>query len=126
MIITGLDIKRFRKKNNLTQGELAELLGISERTVQNYESGGVIPNTKTAIFQKIFMEYEKDDDEVYLEKNGVKVSIEEMTRFILYNEEAFFNDKGFKLWFNDHINTATKRFLEEQGITISYSEKKGE
>jgi len=120
MIISGLYIKEFRKKNNLTQSELAELLGISERTVQNYESGGVIPNTKTAIFRKTFDDYQKENSKVFLEKEGVKISIEEMTRFIMYNEAAFFNDKGFKLWFNDHINTAIKRFLEDQGIKVTY------
>jgi len=63
-------------------------------------------------------------EDVYLEEDGkFKFSISEISRFIMYNEEAFFKDKGFKLWFNDHINQAMKKFLEEQGIEVTYDKK---
>lgn len=35
----GLNISHLRKKAGLTQGELAEILGVSVRTVHNYENG---------------------------------------------------------------------------------------
>ncbi len=63
-------------------------------------------------------------DTIYLEEEGkCKFSISEISRFIIYNEEAFFDDKGFKLWFNDHINKGIKQFLEEQGIEVTYLNK---
>ena len=121
MTINSLDIREFRKKNGLTQGELAEILGLSERTVQNYESGGVIPKTKTAIFRKIFDNYDKGISEVFVSIDGKQLPIREITRFIMYNEDLFFEDKGFLLWFNSHINKAVKEFLEEQGIEVVYT-----
>ena len=63
-------------------------------------------------------------DTIYLEEDGkCKFSISEISRFIIYNEEAFFDDKGFKLWLNDHINQAMKKFLQEQGIQVNYDKK---
>jgi DNA-binding transcriptional regulator YiaG len=37
----GLSIREARNAKNLTQGELADLLNVSTRTVQNWESGMV-------------------------------------------------------------------------------------
>ncbi|MCF6348036.1 MAG: hypothetical protein L3J20_07025 [Flavobacteriaceae bacterium] len=66
----------------------------------------------------------KGAEDIYLEEDGkYKFSISEISRFIMYNEDAFFKDKGFKLWFNDHINQAMKKFLEEQGIEVVYDKK---
>lgn len=39
----ALDIVNLRKKFNITQSELANLLGVSRRTIVNWESGGIIP-----------------------------------------------------------------------------------
>ena len=38
--ITGAVIKDLREKNNMTQGELAEKLGISDKAVSKWETGG--------------------------------------------------------------------------------------
>lgn len=37
-------LKKIRKENNLTQKQLAELTGLSERGIQNYELGTRNPN----------------------------------------------------------------------------------
>jgi transcriptional regulator with XRE-family HTH domain len=47
-------IKEFRKAFNISQEKFAEMSGVTLRTIQNYESGGVIPKSKYAIFRKIF------------------------------------------------------------------------
>ncbi len=63
-------------------------------------------------------------ENIYLEEDGkFKFNVPEISRFIMYNEEAFFKDKGFKLWFNDHVNQAMKKFLGEQGIEVIYDKK---
>ena len=49
----ALQIKERRKKLGLTQGKLAEMLGVSENTVYNYEKGTTIPQSKIAILRKI-------------------------------------------------------------------------
>ena len=51
--ISHLDIIDYRKKNGITQGEFAKMIGTSPRTVQNYESGGKIPNSKQAILREL-------------------------------------------------------------------------
>ena len=42
-MITGENIKRLRKKYNLTQTELANKIGRTLRTVQKYEAGEILP-----------------------------------------------------------------------------------
>lgn len=47
------DIKNIRTRLNISQEDLAKKLGISTRTVQNWESGRVIPKSKHAILRNI-------------------------------------------------------------------------
>ena len=49
--MNGLDIKKIRTDLGLTQVEFAKRLGISMRTVQNWESGGAIPESKREILR---------------------------------------------------------------------------
>lgn len=44
--MNDLDVMEIRERSGLTQEELAERMGVSSRTVQNWEAGGVIPGTK--------------------------------------------------------------------------------
>ena len=46
-----LNAKEIRDKLGLTQEKFAELLGVHTRTVQNWESGKVIPESKRAILR---------------------------------------------------------------------------
>ncbi len=43
----ALNLRRFRKKNGLTQKEFAQLLGYSEKTVSKWECEGSIPDIET-------------------------------------------------------------------------------
>ena len=47
--MNDLDIRALRKKLGLTQDELAKRLGVHPRTVQNWEAGTIIPESKLAI-----------------------------------------------------------------------------
>lgn len=49
MIMNDLDIKEIRRTLNITQKELAERVGVSVNTIQNWESGGTIPKSKHKI-----------------------------------------------------------------------------
>ena len=44
--MNDLDIKAIRIESGLTQPEFAKRLGVTTRTVQNWEAGGTIPETK--------------------------------------------------------------------------------
>ena len=48
------NVKEEREKLGLTQTELAEKIGVSLRTVQNYENGEVIPKSKYEILRNVF------------------------------------------------------------------------
>ena len=52
-----LDIKKERENLNMTQEEFAELLGVSRKTIANYESGSNIPETKEKIFSRILSNF---------------------------------------------------------------------
>ena len=51
--MNDLDIKKIRTDLGLTQVEFAKRLGISMRTVQNWESGGAIPESKHEILRAL-------------------------------------------------------------------------
>lgn len=40
----GLEIKRLRKENKLTQAELAEAIGVSKSSIEKYETGRTNPS----------------------------------------------------------------------------------
>lgn len=47
------ELKKMRKEASLTQQELANLVGVSLKTIQNYENGEVIPETKHEILHRV-------------------------------------------------------------------------
>ena len=53
LIMNGLETKEVREKFGLSQERFAKLLGVTTRTVQNWESGGTIPQTKQAILHEM-------------------------------------------------------------------------
>lgn len=61
MKISKIDIVNFRENHNISQSEFAKLIGVSLRTVQNYEAGGKIPESKNEILRKVFDNYEKNN-----------------------------------------------------------------
>lgn len=55
MKIKGKDLKTFREKYNLTQSDLAKMLGMSLRTVQDYENKNQIPEKKREFLHNILI-----------------------------------------------------------------------
>lgn len=51
--MSDLDIRNIRKKLKISQTELSKLLGVSLRTVQNWEAGETIPKTKHEILHNL-------------------------------------------------------------------------
>ncbi|MED9961643.1 MAG: helix-turn-helix domain-containing protein [Bacteroidales bacterium] len=48
-----LNIKEIRKNLSVSQTKFAEMLGVHIRTVQNWESGGVIPQAKYTLLRNL-------------------------------------------------------------------------
>jgi len=47
--------KKYRERNNMTQEELADKIGVTQRTISYYESGKTIPTGKTILkLKKLF------------------------------------------------------------------------
>ena len=58
--MTGDRIRINRKKLGLTQDQLAKKLGVSKRTIINYEKGETIPDSKSELLHQILF---KSEDE---------------------------------------------------------------
>lgn len=54
MEVNSENIRKWREEYGLTQQELANHLGVSLRTVTNYEKGGKIPKAKTRMIWNLF------------------------------------------------------------------------
>ena len=97
-------IKSLRKKKGYTQGKFAELLGVGQTTVANYERGIRIPDmeklTRIASIFDVTMDYLLGIDEKYYSKNAfdaknrTSVSLDEASSVFLslllngYGQEA--------------------------------------
>ena len=53
--MNDLDIKKIREKLGISQEQLAEMVGVHTRTVQNWESGSTIPKSKHAILRDLVL-----------------------------------------------------------------------
>ena len=58
-----MNIREQRKRLGLTQEELAKRLGVTARTVQNWENGGAIPSTTTAKLEAMMAEESRAGDD---------------------------------------------------------------
>lgn len=54
--MNGKELKELREKYSLTQKELADKIGITRKTINNYENGGEIPESKKTLFKLFFNE----------------------------------------------------------------------
>lgn len=57
--MSEFDIKGLRKEIGLTQKELAEKMGITARSVQMWEAGGTIPESKKKLLESLL--HDKDE-----------------------------------------------------------------
>jgi len=70
-------IRERRKELNLTQDELAKKIGVSKRTIINYEKGEVIPETKAEILHNVL--YGTDETKARLkDHNTIAVNYSEL------------------------------------------------
>ncbi|MER7070940.1 helix-turn-helix domain-containing protein [Terrabacter sp. NPDC000476] len=56
-MLTGDDIKRARQMAGLSQGELANLVGVSMRSIGNYERGETVPRAALPKLQEVLGPY---------------------------------------------------------------------
>ena len=70
--VSGTEIKSFRKKNKLSQTEFAELVGVSMRAVQLWESGERnVSSLAEKTIREVFLNYKKAGlENAYINSSG--------------------------------------------------------
>lgn len=68
---TPIDVKKIREDKGLTQKELADLCGVTTRTVQNWENGGTIPD----MVQKYLTQISGQNEIISSSASGNSVSV---------------------------------------------------
>lgn len=56
--MNNIELRKLREEIGLSQSELADRIGVSLRTIQNYEKSGNIPEDKNAILHRILVDRE--------------------------------------------------------------------
>ncbi len=106
---TGEKLANFRKQNNYTQEQLAELLGVSRQAISKWESDSAYPETEKLI--KLSRLYDcsldyllKDEAELSSEQksSAVNISLNNM----VYERRSSRTVRGVPLW---HINIGMGR-----------------
>lgn len=131
-----LDIKEIRKKLQLTQEELGNLIGVSRNTIINYEKGGKIPDSKSTILNNLLNEnaqnknilnepqavYETGFDKKIAES---KKEIEKIKEEILKFENKIEQDPAKKTTYEKYISSYEEQiFLLNEIINITLEAKK--
>ncbi len=88
-ILLGKRIRELRKKRNLTQEQLAELIGIEIPSLSNIENGKNYPNSET--IDKIARGLQVQIFEIYMFEHLEEFNREEMLRQLINMVENDFN-----------------------------------
>lgn len=76
---TVVDVKKFRLERNLTQKELADLCGVTIRTVQNWENGGTVPDMAKKFLHITDESVSQNKEDLDAGSDAVNCSCEEVT-----------------------------------------------
>lgn len=119
-MFSAKDIKNLRRALNLNQRELAEKLGVSVGTIQNYEKGGVIPESK----HKILVNLTKHDPiaekilGVITGDSSIRGNNNISNTGIMGSEdsEPFDEDKAIEFLHSQlvHVNEMVKELMEQR------------
>ena len=110
----GIQIKEYRLRNKLTQPELGKKIGVGYRTIQNYEAGENIPESKIKQFETLFKEEIVKKSETFTKK-GIDTSD---IHFLSIEEIAFYCVKNFKelkkdAFFKNQLTIECLKIMEE-------------
>ncbi len=64
--INASEIREAREANRMTQEDLARFLGVSARTVSNWERGSTVPRNRGKVNSLVRLLYERSDDQPLL------------------------------------------------------------
>ncbi len=78
--ITGEEIRRIRRKLKLTQTGFAELVNVSQKTVERWEAGGSKINGPIVTLVKILNEYPQIEEELVIPDKSYPLRLWYMSR----------------------------------------------
>jgi len=96
MAISGQEIKIFRKNNNLKQDEFASKVGVTIRTIQNWERGEVIPSSKYELLHSIMNDNVVNEKSAPYNITNYKPSIKEANSQIPFFNIDFIAGNSFE------------------------------
>jgi transcriptional regulator with XRE-family HTH domain len=82
-----IDVRELRKRLGLSQSELAGMIGVHLRTVQNYEKGKVIPKVRREMLSKIGLGYQGREGEKDIRLRFIEYRLEIEGQFQALREE---------------------------------------
>jgi len=107
----------FRKKKGISQHELAELIGVHWRTIQNYESGAKIPESKIRLFTSLFQQVDAENklEETETAENPMlgKYTISNVVDFIMENRSRFLSHPVFRVLIDHQASKKVLKMMEE-------------
>lgn len=95
--MNALEIREGRKKLGFTQAELAKKLGVSVKTISNYENGEVIPESKTDLLHSILSNNTLNEATAeYHNPNVFREKLTELQEKIKVREDYLFDLESIK------------------------------
>ncbi len=115
------ELKAIRKELGLTQSQLADLVGVSSRTIQSWEYGNQkVPKTTEDFLNRQVSKndtYESGDSSIKMDVSDKNLlSMEEMVEFCLKNKEQYLEIPSIKLLIELYKNEAKAELLEKHII----------
>lgn len=83
--MNNIDVKEIREMLGLSQSELAEKIGVSSRTIQNWEAGRVIPKSKHEILRRLQSKHDGKSEKI----EGITIPDATPQDLILAGAESF-------------------------------------
>lgn len=117
-MIDKKDIKELRLALKMSQKEMADKLGVSVRTIANYESGGVIPESKYKILASLSDPIAKKIHTVITGDSSIRGNNNISNTGIIGSEdsEPFDEDKAIEFLHSQlvHVNEMVKELMEQR------------
>lgn len=114
LIMNGMDTREIREKFGLSQERFAKILGVTARTVQNWEAGGTIPQTKQELLHEISLNPQLYIGGEQSNINGTNTTTTTNTTTNNYGECEGCTDNGIVGKLIDEITEQRKLFAKSQ------------
>lgn len=115
----GIELKTKRESKGWSQEKLAEIAGVTKRTVINWEQSEILSDSKVKLLQSVFNDvgerntaYSKNLSNKEINETIKKLeTIEDVSYFIVDYEKELKNDSTFSLWLKTKVQEGVIKVL---------------